>query len=151
MLRFCESIKNHQINISYPIPTTTLGDIFGALARRLTGQVLHFRNVILAVLGVGAPQSATQRAGLVRDSFGLHKMLVVATESGKLFGIDNQSGKQHWAKLLPNFGGFSHEQGIKIVVQRTSGHFPLLAQCSIVARNKVRGDMNYILKQTNLI
>lgn len=64
--------------------THQTGDIFGALARRLTGQVLHFRSVVLAVLGLGAPQSATQRAGLVRDSFGLHKMLVVATESGKV-------------------------------------------------------------------
>lgn len=43
------------------------------------------RNLVLAVLGMGAPQSATQRAGLVRDSFGLHKMLVVATESGKVY------------------------------------------------------------------
>lgn len=42
-------------------------------------------------------------------------------------------------KLLPNFGGFSNDQSIKIVVQRTSGHFPLVAQCSIVARNKVGG------------
>lgn len=56
----------------------------------------------------------------------------------QIFGIDNQSGKHHWVKLLPNFAGFNNDQGIKIVVQRTSGHFPLLAQCSIVARNKVR-------------
>lgn len=63
------------------------GDIFGALARRLTGQVWHLRSVLLAVLGLGGPQSATQRAGLERDSFGLHKMLVVATESGKVWNF----------------------------------------------------------------
>lgn len=47
------------------------------------------------------------------------------------------SGKHHWVKYLPNFTGFNNGQNMQIVVQRTSGHFPLQAQCLIVAKNKV--------------
>lgn len=35
-------------------------------------------------MGLGAPPSASQKAGLVRDAFGLHKMIVAVTASGKV-------------------------------------------------------------------
>lgn len=100
----------------------------------------HLRNTVLAVLGMGASPSATQRAGLVRDAFGLHKMLVVLTASGKLFGIDNQSGTAHWARVLPQFGGFGADQPMQIHVQRSSGHFPLAARCTVLARHRQTGN-----------
>jgi ER membrane protein complex subunit 1 len=93
------------------------------------------KNIVLHVLGLGPPPSFSQRAGLVRDDFGLHKMMVILTKSGKLFGIDNVSGKQHWIRVLKDFSGFPNAD-MKLLVQRTSKYYPLAAQCAVVARDK---------------
>uniref|UniRef100_A0A182QPM6 ER membrane protein complex subunit 1 n=1 Tax=Anopheles farauti TaxID=69004 RepID=A0A182QPM6_9DIPT len=112
------------------------GDVLGAFQRRLTAQVAHVKNLILHILGVGPAPSKAQRAGLVRDDFGLHKMLIVVTASGKVYGIDNVSGKHHWVRYLPTFGGFGNGQPMKLLVQRTSRFYPLPAQCVILGREK---------------
>lgn len=116
------------------------GDIAGAFIRRITGQSTLAKNLLLHVLGFGATQTDTQKAGLVRDSFGLHKMLVVLTRAGKIFGIDNISSKKHWMQYLPALGNFENEQTMRLVVQRTSKHFPLQAMCAVVARNTNSGN-----------
>lgn len=95
------------------------------------------KNIFLHIIGLGAPPSESEKYGLVRDDFGLHKMIVILTESGKIFGIDNISGKQHWVKYLPNFGGFNHGQHMKLFVQRTSKFYPLPVQCAVIGRHKV--------------
>jgi hypothetical protein len=107
------------------------------------------KNVVLHVLGLGPPPSFSQRAGLVRDDFGLHKMMVIMTESGKLFGIDNESGKQHWVRVLKNFEGFANGQHARLLIQRTSKYYPLPAQCAIIAKDKLSG--NGMLYQFNPI
>lgn len=107
------------------------------------------KNVVLHVLGLGPPPSSDEKAGLVRDDFGLHKMMVILTESGKLFGIDCVSGKQHWVHILKDFSGFSNGQGMKLLVQRTSKYYPLSAQCAVIGRDKSSG--NGIIYQFNPI
>lgn len=101
------------------------------------------------VMGLGAPPSFSERVGLVRDDFGLHKMMVIMTKSGKLFGIDNVNGKQFWTRNLKNFQSFANEQNVKIFIQRTSKYYPLSAQCAIIAREPASG--NGILYQFNPI
>lgn len=100
-------------------------------------------------MGLGAPPSYSQRAGLVRDDFGLHKMMVIMTKSGKLFGIDNASGKQFWTRHLKQFQAFANDQSVRIFTQRTSKYYPLAAQCAIIAREPTSG--NGILYQFNPI
>lgn len=107
------------------------------------------KNIVLHVLGLGPPPSFSQRAGLVRDDFGLHKMMVILTQSGKLFGIDSMSGKQHWSRVLRGFTGFANDQDMKLMVQRTSKYYPLSAQCAVVAREASTG--NGVLYQFNPI
>lgn len=107
------------------------------------------KNIVLHILGLGPPPSFSQRAGLVRDDFGLHKMMVILTESGKMFGIDSVSGKQHWIRVLKDFTGFANGQQMKFLVQRTSRYYPLAAQCAIIGRDKSTG--NGILYQFNPI
>lgn len=51
--------------------------------------------------------------------------------------MDNISGKVHWVKYLSNFSGFDNGQSLRILVQRTSRHFPHTAQCMIIGKNKV--------------
>lgn len=55
----------------------------------------------------------------------------------QLIGIDNESGEIKYAVYLPDFERFNKDQGMKIVVQRTSKHFPHLARCAIIAKHKV--------------
>lgn len=90
-------------------------------------------------MGLGPPPSATQKAGLVRDAFGLHKLIVILTTSGKMFGIDNISGKHHWIQLLSGFEAFTTEQNMKLVIQRTSKHFPHPPQCAVIAKDSKTG------------
>lgn len=125
------------------------GDVFGAFQRRITNQISHVKNLVLHVLGLGPAPSKAQKAGLVRDDFGLHKMLVVVTSSGKVFGIDNISGKQHWVKYLPDMIGFGNDQNMKLLVQRTSRFYPLTAQCVILGRH--RNTKNGLIYQFNPI
>lgn len=92
------------------------------------------------MIGGGPAPSASQKAGLVRDDFGLHKIIVAVTKSGKLFGIDNLTGKQHWIKYIPELEGFTDDIGIQLVTQRTSKHFPLPPQCAVVGKNRKTGN-----------
>jgi ER membrane protein complex subunit 1 len=101
---------------------------------------MQLKNLVLQVLGLGRSPSDTQKAGLVRDDFGLHKMIVAVTDTGKVFGIDNISGKYHWILHLPRLGRFNEVEDLKLLVQRTSKFYPLAAQCVIVGRNKATGN-----------
>ncbi|SPP84058.1 ER membrane protein complex subunit 1 isoform X2 [Drosophila guanche] len=116
------------------------GDIASAFLRRISTQAVQIRSLFLHVIGLGPPPTDTQRAGLVRDSFGLHKMLVLLTRNGKIFGIDNISGKHHWQLYLPKVNSFDNAEQMRLVVQRTAKHFPLQPLCAIVAKNSVNGN-----------
>lgn len=50
---------------------------------------------------------------------------------------------------LPNFAEFNNEQRIKLIVQRTSKHFPHPAQVSILAKSAISG--NGLMYQFNPI
>ncbi|XP_030373597.1 ER membrane protein complex subunit 1 isoform X2 [Scaptodrosophila lebanonensis] len=115
-------------------------DIASAFLRRITTQAIQIKSLFLHVIGLGPPPTDTQRAGLVRDSFGLHKMLVLLTRSGKIFGIDNIIGKHHWQLYLPNVVGFGNDENMRLIVQRTSKHFPLQPLCTIVAKDLSTGN-----------
>jgi hypothetical protein len=56
----------------------------GMFVHRLASQILQLRSLLLTIFGLGEPPSAGQRAGLVRDEFGLHKMIVAASSAGKV-------------------------------------------------------------------
>lgn len=54
--------------------------------RRLTAQMNQVRSLFQTTFDINLPQS-NQRADLVRDKFGLHKMIVVVTSAGKVQNI----------------------------------------------------------------
>ncbi|XP_069466496.1 ER membrane protein complex subunit 1 [Ambystoma mexicanum] len=73
---------------------------------------------------------------LARDEFNLQKMMVMVTASGKLFGIESSSGTIVWKQYLPNvYPGSS----FKLVVQRTTAHFPHPPQCTLLVKDKESG------------
>lgn len=137
------------------------GDILGNFIQRITTQVNHVRHLVQTVFDVVSTHQIPTPDELTRDAFGLHTIIVVVTSSGKvkpdriqsieiigtnykfhlqLFGIDNISGKQHYVTNLPNFVAFNGHQPMRIIVQRTSKHFPHPARCVILGKHKISGN-----------
>ncbi|KAG8142207.1 hypothetical protein E2320_006157 [Naja naja] len=79
------------------------------------------------------PRSQTKNEfnvdNLARDEFNLQKMIVIATASGKLFGIESSSGTILWKQFLQDVRPGS---SFKLMVQRTTAHFPHPPQCTLL-------------------
>ncbi|XP_051517302.1 ER membrane protein complex subunit 1-like [Myxocyprinus asiaticus] len=73
---------------------------------------------------------------LSRDEFNLQKMMVMVTASGKLFGIESKSGTVMWKHYLENINPNSV---FKLMVQRTTAHFPHPPQCTLLIKDKNTG------------
>ncbi|XP_048033644.1 ER membrane protein complex subunit 1 isoform X1 [Megalobrama amblycephala] len=73
---------------------------------------------------------------LSRDEFNLQKMMVMVTASGKLFGIDSKSGTILWKQYLEDIQPNSI---FKLIVQRTTAHFPHPPQCTLLIKDKDTG------------
>ncbi|KAM9036858.1 ER membrane protein complex subunit 1-like [Sarcophilus harrisii] len=73
---------------------------------------------------------------LARDEFNLQKMVVMVTASGKLFGIESSSGTILWKQYLPNI---NPDSSFKLMVQRTTAHFPHPPQCILLVKDKKSG------------
>ncbi|XP_061538372.1 ER membrane protein complex subunit 1 [Phycodurus eques] len=73
---------------------------------------------------------------LSRDEFNLQKMMVMVTASGKLFGIDSKTGTILWRNYLENVPS---NAAFKLMVQRTTAHFPHPPQCTLLIKNKDTG------------
>uniref|UniRef100_A0AAQ6IR12 ER membrane protein complex subunit 1 n=1 Tax=Anabas testudineus TaxID=64144 RepID=A0AAQ6IR12_ANATE len=71
---------------------------------------------------------------LSRDEFNLQKMMVMVTASGKLFGIDSKTGNILWKHYLDNIPS---NAAFKLMVQRTTAHFPHPPQCTLLIKDKV--------------
>ncbi|XP_063173754.1 ER membrane protein complex subunit 1-like isoform X2 [Candoia aspera] len=73
---------------------------------------------------------------LARDEFNLQKMIVIVTASGKLFGIESSSGTILWKQFLQDVRPGS---SFKLMVQRTTAHFPHPPQCTLLVKDKESG------------
>lgn len=73
---------------------------------------------------------------LSRDEFNLQKMMVMVTASGKLFGIDSKTGTIVWKHYLENV---PPNAAFKLMVQRTTAHFPHPPQCTLLIKDKDTG------------
>ncbi|XP_057676107.1 ER membrane protein complex subunit 1 [Corythoichthys intestinalis] len=73
---------------------------------------------------------------LSRDEFNLQKMMVMVTASGKLFGIDSKTGTILWRHYLENVPS---NAAFKLMVQRTTAHFPHPPQCTLLIKDKDSG------------
>ncbi|CAG2112877.1 unnamed protein product [Medioppia subpectinata] len=73
---------------------------------------------------------------LIRDRFGLHKVIIALAANGKLFAIDSLTGAIIWSIYEPFL---SHSLNTKnrptILVQRSTAHYPYPAKCTIVNKN----------------
>lgn len=115
-------------------------DVLSMFLRRITSQINQARAFFQTILDLG-PQQSNQRIDLVRDKFGLHKMIVAVTSAGKLYGIETRRGEIIWQLRLPNIRGFTKLSNTMILyVQRGSRHFPHPPQCALLAEDKDTGE-----------
>lgn len=114
---------------------STSNDIIKMFVHRLSSQFKQFYNLLF-----GGQLLANNQ--LVRDEFGLHKIIVVATKVGKLFGIDTLTGSIVWSYRLPNIRPFKtlHNYKMILYVQRTARYAPLPAQCVLFAEDTITGN-----------
>lgn len=112
------------------------GDVLSLFYQRLASQAKQLSSLFFD------GQLLSQKSGLVRDDFGLHKLIVVATSVGKLFGIDTLTGSIVWSYRLPHVVPFSTTNSNKMLlfVQRTARYSPLLAQCILLAKDDHTGN-----------
>lgn len=114
---------------------TNSNNVINMLIHRLTTQIKQLSNFIFGSQLLSA-------SGLVRDEFGFHKLIVVATKIGKLFAIDTFSGSIAWSYRLPNIKPFKmlEENKMLLFVQRTARYTPLPAQCTLLAEDLLTGN-----------
>ncbi|XP_020295195.1 ER membrane protein complex subunit 1 isoform X2 [Pseudomyrmex gracilis] len=115
-------------------------DVLSMFLRRITSQMHQARAFFQTILDL-VPQQFSQRVDLVRDKFGLHKMIIAVTSAGKLYGIETRKGEIIWQLRLPNIRGFTKLSNTMILyVQRGSRHFPHPPQCALLAEDKETGE-----------
>lgn len=115
-------------------------DVLSMFLRRITSQINQAKAFFQTILDLG-PQQSNQRIDLVRDKFGLHKMIIAVTSAGKLYGIETRKGEIIWQLRLPNIRGFTKLSNTMILyVQRGSRHFPHPPQCALLAEDKETGE-----------
>lgn len=74
-------------------------DILSMFIRRLSYQAQQLKAFIAGV-------KDSDDSVLVRDDFGLHKLIIIASRVGKLFALDTISGNIVWSKFIPKIKPF---------------------------------------------
>lgn len=109
-------------------------DIVGMFVNRIVNQIRQVSSVF----------SGTQQqsdGALVRDEFGLQKLIILATKSGKLYGVDSRTGSVVWVKFLKNIAPFSTlgKDNIILKEQRTTRYAPLPGVVTLIAKDPISG------------
>ncbi|XP_050532938.1 ER membrane protein complex subunit 1 isoform X2 [Daktulosphaira vitifoliae] len=120
---------------------------FSMFVRRLHSQSQQIYNILTTVLGLVDSPSKTvgNKNNLVRDQFGLHKIIVAVTSAGKVFGIDNLNGEILWSVLLNDIGEFyvntlGDAPIVPMYLQRNSKHLSYPPMCTLLLKNKKSGN-----------
>ena len=113
-----------------------LGGILGHTFRRISSQLRQLAIVAQQLLAgqinlVRRDSTGSSSRTLERDRFGLHKLILIVTRPGKLFAMDTVSGRIVWQRLLIDV----NTDKLRLYVQRTSIHYPLEPQCTILAKS----------------
>uniref|UniRef100_A0A2P2I5T1 ER membrane protein complex subunit 1 n=1 Tax=Hirondellea gigas TaxID=1518452 RepID=A0A2P2I5T1_9CRUS len=125
--------------------------IVGSLVQRVRAQssaVLTWLAELLegSLSGSGTSSSSESQAVLNRDPFNQHKLLIVATASGKLFALDNWTARVVWSSYQPRVRALPTGKML-LYLQRTVAHFPHPAQMALVAMQQ--GNCNAVVYTFN--
>ncbi|KAL3063995.1 hypothetical protein OYC64_000325 [Pagothenia borchgrevinki] len=122
----------------------SLDGLFSMVLKRLSSQLILLQASISHLwklfYDARKPRSQVKNEvtieNLSRDEFNLQKMMVMVTASGKLFGIDSKTGTIVWRHYLDNIPA---NAAFKLMVQRTTAHFPHPPQCTLLIKDKDTG------------
>ncbi|XP_059178557.1 ER membrane protein complex subunit 1-like [Physella acuta] len=114
-----------------------LKNVAHTLMERALGHHHHHAKAIESI-----EEEEPEEEDLIRDDFNLHKIIVVATAAGKIYGIRSHTGKIAWQQLVPNLTPFSRfgNEKLIVVVQRSTAHFPHEPQCTVLGVNQITGN-----------
>ena len=114
---------------------TQTGGVVSQTIRRINSQLrqlaLLFRQVLAGESLIRSRDSNANSNALVRDRFGLHKLIVIVTRVGKVFAMDTVTGRIVWQRLLKDMS----TEKLRLYVQRSSTYYPLEAQCTILSKS----------------
>ncbi|CAH0583257.1 unnamed protein product [Chrysodeixis includens] len=109
--------------------------IWAAFTRRLQTQFQQLQTLIQGLQKAdGEPDEAPP--ALVRDYFGLHKIIVLVTDVGKIFGMDNLSGALLWQYYEPSLD----TENVLVFTRRTARYPPHTAYVTIVGKHEESGN-----------
>lgn len=113
------------------------GGIVGMLYRRIHSQCLQAVNAVISILGLKEHRSES-REDLVKDQFGLHKLIIIVTKVAKIYGMENDNGDIIWQHHLKDVKLFSALETpyVPVFLQRTSRHLPYPAICTLLFKQK---------------
>nr|CAB3242339.1 ER membrane protein complex subunit 1 [Phallusia mammillata] len=131
---------------------TSVPDMFAKRVKAQASQVVSFFKQMAKELDEGTlfkhktRDPLIQVEGLTRDPFSLHKMIVVVTKAGSLFGIDSLNGEVVWRY----YSSLLTDRDIHLYVQRTTAHFPHPPQALILGLDPQQ-QLNPVLLELNPI
>ncbi|XP_023945986.2 ER membrane protein complex subunit 1 [Bicyclus anynana] len=114
------------------------GSVWSAFSRRLHSQYTQLQNLIRNLQGQSTQEDSTN--ALVRDYFNLHKIIVLITEAGKIFGMDNLSGEILWRRYEPGLDA----EAVVLYTRRSARHPPHDAYVTVVGKHEETGN-GYII------
>ncbi|XP_041988804.1 ER membrane protein complex subunit 1 isoform X2 [Aricia agestis] len=106
------------------------GSVWSAFTRRLYTQYQQ-----LTKLASGL-DSAEDSAELVRDYFNLHKVIMLVTQAGKIFGMDNLSGRILWERYEAEL----NSAAALVFTRRAARHPPADAVVSVIGKHVDTGN-----------
>ncbi|BFZ23271.1 hypothetical protein BsWGS_26310 [Bradybaena similaris] len=130
-------------------------DILAMIVKRLKAQFSQINGMTQTLVGhimghhhqhskalEAIEEEEPEEEDLIRDDFNLHKIIVVATSVGKVYGIRSHTGKIAWQQFVPDLVPFSRygTEKLILVVQRTTAHFPHEPQCTVLGVSKKTGN-----------
>ena len=127
-------VTEAEVSIEEEFASDTNG-VLAQTLRRLGSQLRQLTLFWRIVLKGSDQPAASESNALVRDRFGLHKLILILTKPGKLFAMDTISGRIVWQRLLATTG-----DKMVLFIQRTSIHYPLEPQCTVLIQQELEAN-----------
>ncbi|CAG0898332.1 unnamed protein product [Darwinula stevensoni] len=120
----------------------TASSAWKMLWNRIRSQVNQLESLVRHILGFQPPPTLEEKLHLVRDRFNLHKMIVLVTAPGKVYGMASEHGKLIWKVFLPSVKPLVSEAGPELILflQRSASYFPHLSVCTLIGRKEDSGE-----------
>ncbi|XP_064629026.1 ER membrane protein complex subunit 1-like isoform X2 [Lineus longissimus] len=130
-------------------------DMFVMLFKRITTQLSQLKGFIMHLqdrflkgqkevqdIAEAEEEYPMESIDLTRDNFNLHKMILLTSAAGKVYGMYSNTGHLVWKNFLPNMAPFSKfgKTSLPVFIQRTTAHFPHAPQAAVLGKHKETGN-----------